>query len=176
MRYFALLLLLLAGTANAIEVCWQPPTENVDGTPITDLPLAYRVHYGVASRTYTDTILLDPAPVGDCHSWSPAPGEYYIAVTAIDSDGEESAYSNEVLKTESGGPMPPVILEQDETVFNVIKQPNRFVLLPIGTAPAGTSCDPNNSVNGHGAVPTDDVIWAPGSTVRPVVVVALCDG
>lgn len=73
-------------------------------------------------------------------------------------------------------PGPPVILDQEEIVYTVVKQPNRFVLLPIGTVPAGTSCDPSNSVNGLGAVPTDAVVWTSTTGSRPIVVVARCDG
>ena len=106
-----------------------------------------------------------------------SPGEYYITVYAQAAEDQSlSPVSNEVRKTIVGANAAPVIIETERTVYNVIKQPNRFVLLPIGTVPPGTPCDPNNMVNGHGAVPTDAVVWAPGSTVRPVVVVAQCDG
>jgi len=173
-----LVLLLWSGSALAIEVCWDAPTENVDGSQITALPLSYQIYWGQVSRNYTETpIPLNPTIAAfGCYEWSPPAGTYYIAITAIDSNGEESAYSNEVVKTQPAGPLPPVVITQDQTVFNVIKQPNRFVLLPIGTVPSGTVCDPNQSVNGYGAVPTDAVVWSPGSTVRPVVVVARCDG
>lgn len=48
-------LLLLAGMAHAHEVCWQNPTENTDGTPITDLQLV-RVQWGTvaAGVVYSD--------------------------------------------------------------------------------------------------------------------------
>lgn len=179
MRLLILLILIslfLAIPAHALEVCWDDPTENTDGSPITDLPLRYAVYYGTTSREYPFTILTTDPDGDKCHSWSPEPGTYFIALTAIDSDGDESAYSNEVVKTQIGAPLPPIIIESEQTVFNVVKQPDRFVLLPVGLVPAGTQCDPNNAVNGHGAVPVDDVVWQPGVTVRPIVVVALCDG
>jgi hypothetical protein len=171
------LVLMMSSVAHALQVCWTAPTENVDGSDLDDL-FGYRIYYGASSRDYDSIILIGDA-AATCHQWVPAPGDYFIAMTAIDDDGNESAYSNEVLKNEpvpDPGPLPPVILAQEETVYTVVKQPDRFVLIPIGTVPAGTPCDPNQSVNGLGVVPNVAVVWAPGSTVRPIVVVAQCDG
>ena len=105
-----------------------------------------------------------------------SPGEYRMTVYAIDPEGDRSPVSNEVIKTVVGSNAAPIILATEQTVYNVVKQDNRFVLLPVGTVPPGTSCDMNNQVNGRGAVPVSEVVWSAGVTVRPVVVVALCDG
>ena len=164
--------------AAVITLTWVAPTENIDGTELTDLD-GYVIYWGASSRDYSGSHTINDETLTE-HTMCLAAGTYYFAMTAFDADGNESAYSNEVLKTEDGicvtAPLPPVILQQEETVFHVIKQPDRFVLLPIGTVPAGTVCDPNQSVNGHGVVPADAVIWSPGSTARPVVVVAECNG
>lgn len=82
-----------------ISISWQAPTENVDGSPLTDLA-AYRVYYGEASRDYSETIdITDPALLN--YDFTPTvPGIYFIAMTAIDIDGNESAYSNEITKEE----------------------------------------------------------------------------
>ena len=170
----------------AFTVCWQPPTENVDGTDIVG-PLAYAMHYGPSSRTY-DSVVDIAAGAADPHPTDPdalcetrddvAAGQYYVALTAIDQNGDESDYSNEVIVTASDPvvPMPPVILEEDEVVFTVIKQPDRFVLLPVGTVPAGTPCDMNEAVKGHGVVPNSAVVWTSATGSRPIVVVAQCNG
>ena len=71
--------------------------ENVDGSPLTDLA-AYRVHIGSASRNYNQQITLSD-PLTTEYFVPLAPGEYYVAMTALDLQGNESAYSNEVLKT-----------------------------------------------------------------------------
>jgi hypothetical protein len=163
----------------ALTICWQAPTENVDGSAIEGV-LAYSIHYGPSPGNYDSIIDIGAqtaADQGNCEIRDVAPGDYYIAMKAIDTLGDESAYSNEIMKTQaSTTPLPPVILALPQTVFNVVKQDDRFVLLPIGTVPPGTVCDPNQSVNGHGVVPAEDVAWLVGSTVRPVVVVARCDG
>src|SRR5256885_10347350 len=37
-----------ATAATSVSLAWQPPTQNSNGTPITDLA-GYRIHYGTAS-------------------------------------------------------------------------------------------------------------------------------
>lgn len=89
----------LTGTGTA---SWIAPVENVDGSVLTDLS-GYNIYLGRASRTYTDTIpvgLSDPTsgtftiPITDENDIN-----WFMAMTALDADGNESAYSNEVAKT-----------------------------------------------------------------------------
>ena len=71
--------------------------QNVDGTPLTDLA-GYRIYYGTVSRTYSDMVeVTDPQTTS--HTLDLTSGDYYVAMTALDLEGNESAYSNEVLKT-----------------------------------------------------------------------------
>jgi hypothetical protein len=76
---------------------WQAPTENVDGSPLTDLA-GYRVHWGTASRSYGSQVTLNDPTVTEWEADIP-PGSYFFALTAFDVDGSESGYSNEVTKT-----------------------------------------------------------------------------
>jgi hypothetical protein len=79
-----------------VTLGWQAPTENVDGSSLTDLA-GYRIYYGEFSRAYTDEV-----PVGNAGSTEYAvtlpSGSYYFAMTAMDAEGNESGYSNEVVK------------------------------------------------------------------------------
>ena len=173
------LLLTLSLPAEAFEVCWHNPSENIDGTALTDL-VAVRVYYGDTARMYTQTVdFAETVPGAQvCHVVIPAePGSYFVAATAIDRDGNESQYSNEVIKAEiRTEPLPPVIFLTSHVAYTVVKQPDRFVLVPIGTVPAGTQCDLNQSVNGYGVVPNSAVIWTSPTGARPIVVVAQCNG
>ena len=82
---------------SAIRISWTAPTENVDGSILTDL-VGYRIYYGAESRTYSDTVeLMDPRATS--YALDLSSGDYHVAMTAIDADGNESAYSNEVLKS-----------------------------------------------------------------------------
>ena len=75
---------------------WQAPTENVDGTALTNLA-GFNVYWGDGSRDYTGSINL-PA---DAREWdiSLSSGTYFLAVTAVDGQDSESSYSNEIRKT-----------------------------------------------------------------------------
>lgn len=89
----AVVLLTVIVSDGRIE--WQAPTENVDGTPLTDLA-GYNVYWGAASRNYTDS-----TPVAaSATEWQAtlSSGFYYFAVTALNAGGEESGQSNEVYR------------------------------------------------------------------------------
>lgn len=77
---------------------WQAPTENVDGTPLNDLA-GFNIYWGTQSRNYapgSEVSIADP----DATVWEATlpSGEYFFALTAFDSEGNESGYSNEVIK------------------------------------------------------------------------------
>ena len=74
---------------------WQPPQLNEDGSPINDLE-AYRIYVGLSSRNYGQPVELTDTTMSS-YFLDLLPGDYYISMTAIDIDGNESAFSNEVL-------------------------------------------------------------------------------
>ena len=82
---------------SSITLNWTRPATNTDGTQLTDLA-GYKVYYGSSSRSY-----IAPIVVGNVNTYTftnLAAGSYYFAVTAYDTSGNESAFSNEVFKTE----------------------------------------------------------------------------
>jgi hypothetical protein len=76
-----------------LRLAWQAPTENVDGTPIEGLS-SYRIHVGNYSGDYDEVVTVS----GDAtsHTLNLPSGTYYVVVTAVDLDGHESVFSNEV--------------------------------------------------------------------------------
>ena len=76
-------------------VRWQAPTENVDGTPLSDLA-SFNVYWGDSPRNYTTSTNVGATEL----QWQipPESRTYYIAVTAVDAEANESAYSNEIRK------------------------------------------------------------------------------
>lgn len=119
MKYAALGVLLLSAVASAqvaepeivdpmhAILRWVAPTENVDGTPLTDLA-GYKIYVGETSRTYDETIDIG-LPTEDVYDYDGSarePGPYFFAMTAYDADGNESALSNEVSKTLEPAPTP----------------------------------------------------------------------
>lgn len=179
MAMIAVMCLIFAtAMAGEARVFWTPPTQRVDGTPLSaDDGLYYRVSWGQASRGYTETADTEASEhlVTDLGA-----GTWYFAVQAIDSAGLVSAFSNEGTKTfASSPPLPPSLTVQDgaQAAYGLVQSTNRMALIPVGIVPPGTECDAAqsirdaNGVQGY-VVPRESVQWA--GTVRPRVVVAQC--
>ena len=82
---------------GAASLSWEPPTQNTDGSALTNLA-GYRIVYGVSATQLTQTIQVANAGVSSYVVDNLAPGTYYFAVRAYTSKGAESADSNVVAK------------------------------------------------------------------------------
>jgi hypothetical protein len=92
------------GHAGLVDIAWDAPTTNADGTPLTALG-HYRVYVGTAGSpcpggTYQQVPSPSPAPVvGDVVTTRVTglvTGTTYVAqVTAVDASGNESLCSNQ---------------------------------------------------------------------------------
>jgi hypothetical protein len=72
---------------------WTAPTENTDGSTLANLA-GYRIRYGTNASALTQTIVINNASVTTFVVEDLAPATWYFAVTAVNSTGSESAYSN----------------------------------------------------------------------------------
>lgn len=81
------------GTGSA-TLSWLAPTERADGTALTDLA-GYRIHYGRMSGVYDYQIDLHTPGIATYVVENLVPGDWFFAVTAYDSAGLESDFSNE---------------------------------------------------------------------------------
>ena len=74
---------------------WKAPTRNEDGTRLEDLA-GYKVYYGTESKNYKglyyDVKNVTTYNLDDLIDWH----TYYLAVTAYDTSGNESPYSEEI--------------------------------------------------------------------------------
>lgn len=86
---------LLSVVDRSATLSWDAPTTNTDGTALTDLK-GYKLYYGSASGSYGASI--DVRNVTSYTINNLAPGTYYFAVTAYNTAGTESGYSNEAGK------------------------------------------------------------------------------
>lgn len=93
---FLLVMCMMPFSSQAVNVTlsWETPTTNADGTPLTDLG-GYKVYYGNTTRTYGTPI--DVKNVS-AYTLDLTDGTYFFAITAYDTSGNESVYSNEVSK------------------------------------------------------------------------------
>jgi hypothetical protein len=84
-----------AATSSSITLGWVPPTQNNDGSPITNLA-GYKIRYGTSSSEYSRTIALQNAGLTRYVVDNLPSGTYYFAITAYNSLGVESSLSGEV--------------------------------------------------------------------------------
>jgi hypothetical protein len=82
-------------TSNTVTLSWQAPTENADGSALMDLK-GYKVHYGSASKSYSDVVQVTNAGLTTYVVQNLPAGKYYFAVTAYNATGIESSLSGEV--------------------------------------------------------------------------------
>lgn len=87
-----------AAGASSVNLSWQAPTENSDGSPLTDLK-GYKIHYGTQSQNYTGAISVDNPTLTTYLVSSLPAGKYFFAVTAYNSQGLESSPSDEISAT-----------------------------------------------------------------------------
>jgi len=87
-----------APAAGTLQLSWQAPAENTDGSTLDDLA-GYRIYYGTASGLYTRSVTVaDPSALGYTVGDLPA-GTYYAIVRSYNAGGTESDASAEVSKT-----------------------------------------------------------------------------
>ena len=72
---------------------WTAPTENEDGTPLTDLA-GFKIYWGTTPGSYTNSVTIDNPTVSTYVVENLAPGNYEFVATAFNAAGVESAYSN----------------------------------------------------------------------------------
>jgi hypothetical protein len=84
-----------AAVSQGVAVAWTPPTQNADGSTLTDLS-GYKIHYGTASKSYTESIPVNNAGVTRYSLETLPKGQIFIAMTAVNASGAESDFSSEV--------------------------------------------------------------------------------
>lgn len=84
-----------AVATNSVSVSWSPPTQNDDGSTLTDLS-GYKIHYGTQTGNYTSSVSVTNAGLTRYELDSLPKGTVYIAMTAVNAAGAESDFSKEV--------------------------------------------------------------------------------
>ncbi len=82
---------------GSATLSWQPPTTRTDGTPLTNLD-GYRIRYGTAVGSYPNMINIANEGLMRTVVSNLPPTKYYFVISAYDTAGAESNYSNAVSK------------------------------------------------------------------------------
>jgi hypothetical protein len=79
-------------TGSAI-LSWTPPLQNTDGSSLTNLA-GYRVYFGTAPGDYPNSIGITSPGLSSYVVEQLTAGTWYFVLTAVNSAGQESAFSN----------------------------------------------------------------------------------
>lgn len=83
--------------AGAVALQWEPPTVNTDSSPLTDLA-GYHVYYGASPQSLQARITIASPGVATYVVDNLAPGTWFFAVAAYNSDGVEGELSDVIGK------------------------------------------------------------------------------
>lgn len=83
---------------GSATLSWTAPTQNDDGSALTDLA-GYKIYYGTATGSYQNTVRIDNPGLVTYVVDNLTPDTYYFVSTAFNSNGVESVFSNEAVKT-----------------------------------------------------------------------------
>jgi hypothetical protein len=89
---------VVATAFGSALLSWQPPTENTDGSLLTDLA-GYKVYWGQSPSNLANTVTLNGVGVTSYIVDQLTPATWYFATTAFDAEGLESSFSNVASKT-----------------------------------------------------------------------------
>jgi hypothetical protein len=83
---------------GSATLSWNPPTQNADGTPLTDLA-GYKIYYGKSSAALDQTISINSVGITTYVVSNLSPATWYFAMTSYNAQGVESDRSSAVSKT-----------------------------------------------------------------------------
>ena len=144
---FWLVLLVVPAFAGQVTLTWTAPTENEDGTPLTDLA-GYKIYYGTELGSYPNTIDINDSTVTSYVVENLTAGDWRFVATAYNEAGTESQYSNEAIKTVvDAPPLPPGgLAAAGDSAYIIVQSDDTLVLLDIGTITSDTQCSPDVAV------------------------------
>ena len=83
---------------GSMTLSWTPPTENEDGSALTDLA-GYNLYYGEQEGRYTKRVRIDNPGLTRYVVENLLPKTYYVVATAFNTSGVESSNSGVAVKT-----------------------------------------------------------------------------
>jgi len=89
---------VVAVAMGSATLSWNPPTQNTDGSPLTNLA-GYRIYWGRSQGSYTSSATLNSSGLTSYVIEQLTPGTWHFVATALNSQGVESSFSNSASKT-----------------------------------------------------------------------------
>jgi hypothetical protein len=83
---------------GSATLSWNPPTQNVDGTPLMDL-VGYRIYYGRDPNVLGRMVSIDNPGLSSYMIENLGTGQWHFRMTSINADGVESRRTDPVSKT-----------------------------------------------------------------------------
>jgi hypothetical protein len=87
----------VAGASGTTSLSWVAPTQNTDGSPLTNLA-GFIIVYGASSNELSQSVQIDNPSVDSYVLQDLPAGTYYFGIKAYNQNGEESAVSTTVTK------------------------------------------------------------------------------
>ena len=84
---------VVATATGSATLTWNPPTQNTDGTPLSNLA-GYKVYWGTSQNNYSSSVTVNNAGLSSYVVDQLTPATWYFAVTALNVAGDESGFSN----------------------------------------------------------------------------------
>ncbi|HEY3517015.1 MAG TPA: putative Ig domain-containing protein [Gammaproteobacteria bacterium] len=84
---------VVSTATGQVLLSWNPPTQNTDGSPLTNLA-GYKIYWGLSAGSYSNSVTVNNPGIASYVVDQLTPTQWYFAVTALSTNGAESAYSN----------------------------------------------------------------------------------
>lgn len=88
--------------ASILNLSWVAPAEREDNSVLMPNEISsFYVYYGTEAGNYPNKVSIDSCACSleGAQLTNISPGQYYVVITTVDSDGRESGYSAEVVVT-----------------------------------------------------------------------------
>ncbi len=89
---------VMAIATGSATLSWQPPTQNSDGSPLTNLA-GFKVYWGTSQGSYPNSVTLNNPGLTTYVVENLLPATWFFVTTSFNADGVESQYSNVASKT-----------------------------------------------------------------------------
>jgi hypothetical protein len=89
---------VVATAAGSATLSWTPPTQNTDGSPLSNLA-GYKIYWGTSQGVYPNSVTINNPGLTTYMVEQLTPATWFFTTTSVTAQGVESAFSNVASKT-----------------------------------------------------------------------------